>query len=290
MTKRLTIDEFISRSNKLHNNKYDYSKVEYTGLHKKVIIVCPIHGDFSQSADSHMRSGSGCSKCSGNAKSSTSEFILKSQKKHGEKYSYASLNYHSMDIAVIITCPVHGDFSQDPRSHLGGHGCSKCSGNIRKTTDEFINSAKVIHNDKYDYSTTEYKSAHTNVSIRCKTHGIFLQNAGHHLNGHGCTKCTIGISTKEKLWLDSLGIPEEFRQCSLVINNRRIIADAFDPVNNIVYEFLGDFWHGNPRIFKPMDINPVKGETFGKLYNDTLIKKNVILAGGYKLIEKWETE
>ena len=46
MPKKLTKEEFINRANSIHNNKYDYSKVEYKGSTIKVCIICPIHGEF----------------------------------------------------------------------------------------------------------------------------------------------------------------------------------------------------------------------------------------------------
>jgi very-short-patch-repair endonuclease len=60
---RITREDFINRSNEIHNNKYNYNKVEYTNDRKKVIIICPIHGDFKQTPSIHLR-GSGCKVCS----------------------------------------------------------------------------------------------------------------------------------------------------------------------------------------------------------------------------------
>ena len=56
-------DKFIEECNIVHNNKYNYSKVIYTKSKNKIIVICPIHGEFSQIADDHS-SGHGCSQCS----------------------------------------------------------------------------------------------------------------------------------------------------------------------------------------------------------------------------------
>lgn len=61
--KRLTKDEFIEKSNEIHNNKYDYSLVDYKNNSSKVKIICPTHGIFEQSASSHMNGKSGCPNC-----------------------------------------------------------------------------------------------------------------------------------------------------------------------------------------------------------------------------------
>lgn len=54
--------DFISKARKVHGDYYDYSKVEYKDEKEKVIITCPIHGDFLQSPNNHLQ-GQGCPKC-----------------------------------------------------------------------------------------------------------------------------------------------------------------------------------------------------------------------------------
>lgn len=57
------------------------------------------------------------------------------------------------------------------------------------TQEEFIQRAKAKHGDKYDYSNTIYVNRRTKVEIRCRKHGLFYQNAGDHMEGHGCPSC-----------------------------------------------------------------------------------------------------
>ena len=59
----------------------------------------------------------------------------------------------------------------------------------RKTTDEFIASAKAQHGARYDYSKVVYESSKKKITISCKLHGDFLQEAQSHLAGVGCPKC-----------------------------------------------------------------------------------------------------
>jgi len=59
--RKYTLEEFVELSNKKHNNKYDYSLVEYKNSNSKVKIICPIHGIFEQIPFSHLKYG--CSKC-----------------------------------------------------------------------------------------------------------------------------------------------------------------------------------------------------------------------------------
>ena len=59
------------------------------------------------------------------------------------------------------------------------------------TTEEFVKKAKMVHGEKYDYSLVEYKNNSTKVKIICPIHGIFEQRPNGHLNGRGCSKCSI---------------------------------------------------------------------------------------------------
>jgi very-short-patch-repair endonuclease len=58
-----TNEQFINESNIVHDNKFSYDKVEYVKNQIKVIITCPIHGDFRQTPLSHLQ-GNGCLNCS----------------------------------------------------------------------------------------------------------------------------------------------------------------------------------------------------------------------------------
>lgn len=66
----------------------------------------------------------------------------------------------------------------------------------RKTTEQFIVEAKLIHGDKYNYSQVEYKTANDKVCIICPIHGEFWQRPCDHTNGHGCTKCAADDTSK----------------------------------------------------------------------------------------------
>ena len=120
-------NNFLNKSKIKHNNKYDYSLVEYINSKTKVKIICPIHGTFEQLADNH-RKGYGCTKCSRELEKQTNtvKFINTSKITHNNKYSYSKVKYNGALIKVKITCPIHGDFIQKPNDHLNGQGCRKC--------------------------------------------------------------------------------------------------------------------------------------------------------------------
>lgn len=197
--KKLTKEEFIIRSQKIHNNKYDYSKVEYKNRNTKVCIICPIHGEFWQTPAGHL-SGRGCSKC-GHEKTNASKvitteiFIQRAKNKHGDKYLYDKTIYSGFDKNVIITCPKHGDFVINAHAHISnGYGCPVCGqinkGPARLTTEQFIAKARKIHGDKYDYSKVNYTLANQKICIICPEHGEFWMTPNKHLIGEKCPKCS----------------------------------------------------------------------------------------------------
>lgn len=121
------------------------------------------------------------------------EFVFDSKLIHGDKYDYSLVNYINNKCKVKIICKEHGVFEQRPNDHLKGCGCSVCSNNKKLNNNYFINKAKIIHGDRYDYSLVQYKNIDRKVIIICKEHGIFNQSPYNHLNGANCPKCSHNI-------------------------------------------------------------------------------------------------
>lgn len=130
---RKDVDVFIEQANKIHSNKYDYSKVEYVNTHTKVCIICPKHGEFWQTPNSHLR-GRGCPECYNESRIITTDDIINDAKKtHGERYDYSKTEYKSMRDKICVICHKkdkdgneHGEFWQMPLQHIYGQGCPKC--------------------------------------------------------------------------------------------------------------------------------------------------------------------
>ncbi len=284
--KKLTTEEFIERARKAHGDRYDYSKVVYKNIRSKVEIICKKHGSFFQLASEHYIGGHGCQKCVSGKLQSLEEFIKKSKIKHGNKYDYSKVIYTSISDKIIIICPIHGDFIQTAGKHMV-HGCDDCGGSRTLTNKEFIERSVKVHGEKYDYSLVEYKSYEHKVKIICSKHGVFYQRAGAHLIGKGCVSCkNNNVSKKETKWLDILNIDEYCRSSVVYINKKKFIVDA--KVNNIIYEFLGDFWHGNPSIYKSGK-NKILDRTYKSLFNRTVKRVRLFRKHGYKVVCIWES-
>jgi hypothetical protein len=130
------------------------------------------------------------------------EFIEKVKLIHGEKYDYSKVNFINNLKEVIITCKIHGDFMQLPKTHKRGNGCIKCGFERTKNSKksnllDFINKAIIIHGDKYDYSKVKYTKASEKVIIICKIHNEFEQTPNSHLRSCGCVKCSTDINSNK---------------------------------------------------------------------------------------------
>lgn len=123
------------------------------------------------------------------------QFIARAHRKHGDRYDYSQVEYVTNETKVIIQCQDHGPFTQEPRHHISGAGCPYCksAATIRRLihdTTQFIQQARIVHGDTYDYSRVNYQRAALKVEIICKAHGPFWQTPNNHLSRRsGCPKC-----------------------------------------------------------------------------------------------------
>jgi len=296
--KRYTNTEFIEKAQEIHGLLYIYDRVEYVTSHIHVIIGCTKHGEFVQTPNSHL-SGSGCPECADEIRGSAlrktlEQFIQDSREIHGDTYGYAKVVYIDSTTPVIITCPTHGDFEQTPGGHLCG-GCKKCANEYigqsrRKSLETFIKEVSLTHNNKYMYDKVVYVNSTTDIIIICPTHGEFTQKPVNHWCGQGCAKCSRRISKISLEWLRLIMVNHPKLIFEYRIPSTRFDADAYDPETNTIYEFHGDYWHGNPTIYSSNIYNSSTKCTMGDLYRKTQEKKRRCIELGYKYVEIWERD
>ena len=241
------LKSFTNRSIQIHNNKYDYSLVEYKNNRTKVKIICSVHGVFEQSPKSHLR-GSECPVCSNNKKwkkftKNQSDLIKEFINVHNDKYDYSLVEYKNSHTKIIVLCTKHGEFNITPSHHLNGVGCSKCANNYKYSTSEFIIKSNIIHDNKYDYSLVEYKNNKTKIKIICHVHDVFEQLPYHHLNKSGCPKCNSSKGeTKVRNFLKKNNIEyteqKRFNSCKY---KKPLPFDFYLKEQNICIEYDGEF-------------------------------------------------
>jgi hypothetical protein len=257
-------------------------------------------------AQAHIHNKQGCPICFREHRRWNPEFVDIARRLHGDKYDYSIIKAARIDGKVQVVCCSHGPFWVRPADHINEkkrQGCPKCWEEVRQSrlttsnrrralsNDEFIHRAMAVHSDQYDYEHCEYIGLKHSVAITCPVHGVFWQKAYIHLDGSGCSRCAnVATSKLERQWLTSLGIPEACWHRKLSLPPSFVIVDGIDITGTIVYEFLGDFWHGNPDTYDQSAINPRTRTTFGELWAATQMRLKKIEAAGYQTITMWESK
>lgn len=126
----MSTSEWIERAQSVHGDRYNYRLVHYMNRDTKVIIICPVHGEFSQRAGNHLN-GKGCADCAPNRRGSQTIFLEKARAVHGGIYDYSETVFTKNAAKLIITCREHGAFEQEANSHLRGSGCPSCANGAR---------------------------------------------------------------------------------------------------------------------------------------------------------------
>lgn len=264
MSRQSNTKEFIEKAKFIHNEKYDYSLVDYKKSRIPVKIICLKHGEFLQSPSNHLR-GEHCRRCSFDKLSSlfkdtTESFIKKANEIHSNKYDYSKVYYVSSQTKIIIICSIHGEFKQRPNRHLQGDGCKLCSAiNLslerRSNLEEFIKKAKLIHNDHYSYEYSIYINNSTHIDVLCNTcKKIFKPTPTNHLGGTGCPYCN--ISSEEKRLYDWI---KTIYNGTILQSDRKIIKpyelDIVLPDLKFAIEYNGIYWHSSKFKDKDYHIN-----------------------------------
>ena len=291
--------DFIQHAIKIHGPRFDYSQVTYSKMNEKVRIICKVHGMFEQTPSNHISHAQGCQSCAGNYTSTSEEFIRKATLIYGDLYDYSKVVYVNNHTFVIIGCKKHGFFEQTPQNHL----CFKCKDcgiesmkeSQRTSNEEFLVRAMKEHGD-YEYPSLNYINAKTKIDILCPSHGLFEQTPDSHLRGSGCPKCYKKYSCPQIHWLtfiskfNSVQIQHAENDGEYSIPETKFKADGFCKETNTIYEFHGDFWHGNPKKYSGEKINPISKKTFGELYQNTIARESHIKELGYNLVVIWESD
>ncbi|SOK58400.1 hypothetical protein [Yersinia phage fHe-Yen9-04] len=279
----MNTDEYIKEVKLVHGDKYDYSKTIYNGSKKKLSIICPVHGEFLQTAYHH-KTGSNCPKCATEnthkkQRISIAKFLEDANKKHDNKFEYNIEVLNNINDKIKIICPVHGEFEQIARNHLRGFGCSNCSFKKQLSTQEFIDDSNIIHNYFYDYSNVVYKNNKIKINIICPIHGEFSQKPNSHKNGHGCPQCNTNESKKLEI-IDNFFInfkvskEKKFEECKNVLP---LPFDRYIKKLKLLIEYDGE------QHFHPISIWGGE-EAFLKTQQRDLIKTNFAINNGFNFI------
>lgn len=290
---KIKYEDFIKRAREIHGDKYDYSKVKEEFSHiknirSKITIICPIHGEFKQSIFGHLN-GYGCNECGVEAAASKitltqEEAINRLMNKYGNKYDYSKVKFSGTKKKITLICPIHGEVKVNAYLAFKGLGCPKCKKEetYRKmmlSNEEWIERAKKIHHERYDYSLTKYNGYYNKVKIICPIHGEFEQIAYDHIQGKGCPKCK--LSKMEKEWIDYLSDNKivydyQYKPSFLKQGRSQLSLDFYLPDYNIAIECQGLQHFTYVKFFDKGHIN--------SLYKRDTVKLELCKKNGIKLI------
>jgi hypothetical protein len=181
------LEKHINKANKKFKNKFNYSYLDYNkNLHTSNKIICPIHDEFYMSIYDHLRSPTGCKKCSKDTFLkkpiyTLQEFIKKANKKYNNKFDYSIIKKIERvrdKVKIICPNPNHGVFEQQINLHLSNeikYGCPKCANiygqkETRYTQKTFLNKCYKIWGLKIDYSFTKFNGVNNIITVTCKEH------------------------------------------------------------------------------------------------------------------------
>lgn len=307
------LEKFLKKAKEIHGDKFFYGKIQEHHIKNQKSAVPLICNKCKYEWDttiigSHINIGTGCPNCSGNVPWTFDRFLQRAYEIHGNNFSYEKIDINlNSNSNINIRCNTCN--FEWKHTKIGSHinqktGCPNCSKQIPWNLDRFLEKARIIHGNKYNYENIQNNNIQANslLNIICNkcNHG-FSQKLSSHITGkHGCPHCakSRGYSMAQIHWLEIIMEIESIEiQHALSLEGEYRIpnvgkVDGYCKENNTVYEFHGDFWHGNPNIFDQDKLHPYskKCETFGDKYQKTLLRDQKIRDLGYNLIVKWETD
>lgn len=276
---------------KEYYDKIDFKKITYAS-NKKYLWKCLNGHIFEMSAYHRTCKGSDCHYCSDtrfceeNSLVNKTPELLESWDFEKNLIDPKFIKYNSTEI-FYWKCKKNHSW-QSPINNRQLYGCSFCAG--KKVLKEesvgflFPNLLKEWNDEKDPFNYLPKSDVIINWEC-CEGHtwNAIIKNR---TKGSGCPSCHIKRSNSADQWLNENNVP--IREYYLKINNKKYYVDGFNPKTNTVYEYFGNFWHGNPEIYELNDINPVSKKTYGELYQKTMNKIKDIERAGFNLIYKWE--
>lgn len=287
-----TTAEFVKKAINEHGDKYNYANTTYVNKETKLTYICPVHGEVLQKPYLHLKSG--CPFCAGRGigKHTKETFIKRAREIHGDFYDYSKIEFKGIHDKIIIGCPVHGEFIQKAANHINlKNGCPKCKGGVSYDNNDFVELAKSLHNDKFDYSKVDYKKAHSKIIIKCSVHGEFEQMPYVHLTSkYACPSCVAEL-TRSQGEEEIKSFIEQYFTGEIKQGDRNILyyreIDIYLPAIKLGIEYHGMYWHteevvGEKRHFAKANMADKKGIKLIQIYENEWLNKQEIVKSRLK--------
>lgn len=293
---QMTTKEFVKKAIEVHGDRHDYTKTNYKGAHKDVLIRCKRHDcEFWMRPDSHIHQKQKCPQCGlaerlSPLRKTTEQFIIKAKAKWEERYDYSITEYKNKITKLKYKCNQHGIIEQLPKLHIRS-GCPYCNGRgiSKHTPQTFVEKARARHGDKYDYSKVDLSGIHDKITIVCPLHGEFVQAAYIHFIC-GCPKCDIE-KTSSRAEKDALEFIKA-NYAGMVIGPDRSVLDGkeidiYMPELKTGIEYHGMYWHiesqyGIKKHHNKANLAKEKGIRLIQVYEDEWINSREIVESRIK--------
>lgn len=292
----------------------------YESLDKPMWFTCANgHPDFQTKPRYIIQKASGCPKCGANRAGSKNtntheSFISKLHQRnvvHDPVLLAPGSVYKGVHVKIKFMCPRgHPAWEATPASILSGHGCPMCGVIKSNDTHQYTHQQflQLIKQRNEQHPTKrvqvvdgqQYKGYRQPLAFMCDYNHKWTTLPDNILNGRaGCPFCAQSKTFSHMAieWLTEIeqreGIKIQHRGNSdkeYTIPGTKYVVDGFCPDTNTVYEFHGNYWHGNPRMYARSDINERIGKSYGELYDATIKKERVIQELGYNLVVMWEDQ
>lgn len=258
---------------------------EYKNSHSKLKVRCN-NGHVFEPTFTNLKVGTWCKVCSGYMKKTIDEVVKFIQNKGGILLSTEYKNNHSK---LEVLCEKNHYFKASFQKIIQNKWCPYCVGKYKTIEDV----KKIIELEEgYFLISKIYKNAVTKLEFLCKKNHYFKSSFNNFQQGKRCPECSNFISKSETAWLNYLHVSKEYRQSIIYVNSKKFKSDAYNPITNTIYEFYGDYWHGNPNNMKYSSekIHPLSKKTYSELYQKTLEKERILKEAGYNIISIWESD
>ena len=271
MVKKKTPEEYIKECKE---NKLDLPIEKYVNTRTKINHKCSKGHIYPQRPADHLK-GDGCPICSDNKKKNPKEYLNECKNKG---LDLPIENYIDAHTKINHKCSKGHIYPQTPNSHLYGQGCPKCSGNIRKSHEDYYNECK---ENKLDLPIEKYVNIGTKIKHKCKYNHIYSQRPADHLRDIGCPLCSESHGERFiRNYLDKHCIKYIPQKRFKDLKDKQPLSyDFYLPDYTILIEYQG-IQHFESVSFNGKDYTDLDKQK----YHDTL-KRAYAKDNGYKLLE-----
>nr|DAX15726.1 MAG TPA: restriction enzyme [Caudoviricetes sp.] len=278
MAVKLSKEEFLKRAISIHNNAYDYTKTKFINIRSKITVNCPVHGDFTVLAKTHIYNrdntnalvlGGSCPKCASiicnkNRANKTpivcDDEIIAMYKRLYPMYTFKNKIDRVWIISkktktryqkriITFECPQHGiqRVNWVPKTEYKKDICLLCSIERKRIPENvFLDKLKNKFGDTVDYSKVIYVNGSTPITLICPIHGEFSALPYELLRKRrrliACTKCCGSTSEeiiKQFLVLNKIEYIRQYRLPMFKTRGLKLRYDFYLPKLNLLIEFDG---------------------------------------------------